>query len=60
MKRHVLYALLMLGAGALVFYLAIAGTIWQLQNPRANSLTFWTHLGDALHFRALPQFQEQP
>lgn len=53
---NVLWATAFLG----VFYLAAAGTAWSVRNPTANSMTFWSHLPDALTFRALPQFQENP
>jgi hypothetical protein len=44
----------------LVVALWLVGTAaaWQINNPKANQMTFWTHFNDAIHFRSLPQFQE--
>lgn len=44
-------------AALTILWFAIAGTVWAARNPTANAMTFWTHLGDALLFRALPEFQ---
>jgi hypothetical protein len=42
----------------LVMFHAIAGTVWQINNPKANQMTFYTHYNDVIHFKILPQFQE--
>ncbi len=41
-------------------YLIVSSAAWQLRNPTANAMTYWTHLGDALTFRKLPAFQVKP
>lgn len=41
-----------------LLYLVAAAGVWATRNPLANPMTFWTHFGDALRFRALPAFQE--
>lgn len=40
-----------------IAYLAAAGTAWQFNNPLGNQMTFWRHLGSALQFESLPQYQ---
>jgi hypothetical protein len=42
----------------LVLWHGVMGTIWQINNPKANQMTFYTHYSDAMHGRVLPQFQE--
>jgi hypothetical protein len=39
-------------------YLGFAGTVFQWRNPKANQAAFWLHIGSALRFERLPQFQE--
>lgn len=40
-----------------IIWLVVTGSAWQANNPLANEMTFWTHFGDAVCFRSLPQFQ---
>lgn len=41
-----------------VLYLGFAGAAFQWRNPKANQAAFWLHVGSALRFERLPQFQE--
>ncbi len=50
--------LMVWAALAALLYLAAASTAWSIRNPTGNEMTFWTHLGEALTFQKLPQFQE--
>jgi len=44
-------------AAILVVYIGIAGITWQVRNPKANQMTFWTHFVDAIKFKKLDKFQ---
>lgn len=41
----------------LIMYLAILGVIWKYNNPGGSGYAFWFHFNDAVHCRALPQYQ---
>ncbi len=41
----------------LVVGLGVIDGAWQINNPKANQMTLWTHFGDALQFKKLSQFQ---
>jgi len=38
-------------------YLAVSAIAWSINNPVANSMTYWIYFNDAIHFRTLPEFQ---
>lgn len=38
-------------------YISIACCAWELNNPKANRMTFWTHFGEAIRFKKNPRFQ---
>ena len=40
-------------------FLVISHLVWQVNNPKANEMTFYSHFNDVIHFRTLPQFQER-
>jgi hypothetical protein len=52
------YIKLMVILFMVLIYHGIMLAIWQLRNPKANQMTFWTHYSDVVHGRTLPQFQE--
>lgn len=45
---------------ACFIYFVAAGVAWQFNNPLGNQLTFWRHVGSAMQFKALLQYQEKP
>lgn len=40
-----------------LLFIAAASTAWQVNNPKANPMTFWTCFPDVVCFRSLPEFQ---
>ncbi len=56
-RRDISLCIIALVVGVAVLYLAFSSTAWAVNNPYGNSMTFWTHLGDAMRFRSLPEFQ---
>jgi hypothetical protein len=41
-----------------VLSFGVVNAIWSFNNPKANSMTFFSHFNDAIHFRSLPEFQK--
>jgi hypothetical protein len=49
---------LLLAISACVLLFASATSIaWQVNNPKANGMTYWTHFSDAIQFKKLDKFQ---
>lgn len=46
-------------AVGIVFYVMLAGIVWQIRNPLGNAFTFWSNFHHALRFKAMPQYQER-
>jgi hypothetical protein len=40
-------------------YFAISWATFQVRNPTANRMVFYTHFLDVVGFKKLPQFQEE-
>lgn len=40
-----------------IFYIAIASSIWEYRNPKANRMTVLTHFGDVIKLKKLEKFQ---
>jgi len=43
-------------ACALIF-VSLTSIMWQINNPKANNMTYWTHFSDAIQFKKLDKFQ---
>ena len=55
MKRIIV--LCYMGAMTLIAYHSLAFGVWQIRNPKANSMTFYTHYVDVVTWKKLPDFQ---
>jgi len=44
---------------AIFILIIIAKMTWEINNPIANNMTFFTHFNDVIHFRSLPEFQKE-
>lgn len=42
---------------ALFAWFCLADAVWQWRNPKANQMTIYTHIVDAMKFRKVPEFQ---
>lgn len=48
-----LYIVVMGGLG----YHSLSFGVWQLRNPKANAMTFYSHYWDVMTWKKLPEFQ---
>jgi hypothetical protein len=39
------------------FALGVIDIAWQINNPKGNQMTIWTHFNDAVQFKKLREFQ---
>lgn len=42
---------------SIIGYIVAAFLIWQINNPKANQMTFYTHFVDMIELHELPEFQ---
>jgi hypothetical protein len=40
-----------------LLFVATTSIAWQINNPKANNMTYWTHFSDAIQFKKLDKFQ---
>lgn len=50
-------ALVMMLLGAFMAFQSFAFAAWQWRNPKANTVTFYSHYFDVLRFKKLEKFQ---
>ncbi len=51
-KQIIIYSIII----PIIFYHVFSFWVWEWRNPKANSMTFYSHYVDMITFKKLPQF----